>query len=179
MDNGWMWQIPLTSRIGNGYVYSSDFCSADEAEGALRKALNVDDLVPARHLKMQVGRLDEHWQGNCVAIGLAQGFIEPLEATALMLVQYALYQLVDGVESAKPLASAQQVYNREMNRMFDGIRDYIAAHYYLNTRTDSIRVMWLFAPHCLAKYAAHIQPAVPPPTIMTDAGCVCFMTKTG
>ena len=137
MDNGWMWQIPLTSRIGNGYVYSSDFCSADEAEAALRKALNVDDLVPARHLKMQVGRLDEHWQGNCVAIGLAQGFIEPLEATALMLVQYALYQLVDGVDSAKPLASAQQAYNREMNRMFDGIRDYIAAHYYLNTRTDS------------------------------------------
>ncbi|TPV57393.1 tryptophan 7-halogenase [Aestuariibacter sp. GS-14] len=137
MDSGWMWQIPLTTRIGNGYVYSADFCSADEAEAALRKALNVDDGIPARHLNMEVGRLEQHWQGNCVAIGLAQGFIEPLEATALMLVQYALYQLVDGVGSDKPLARAQQEYNCEMNRMFDGIRDYIAAHYYLNTRTDS------------------------------------------
>ncbi|MGQ8364303.1 tryptophan halogenase family protein [Glaciecola sp. 1036] len=137
LKNGWMWQIPLTSRIGNGYVYSTEFCSPEEAETEVRQALNVDESVPARHLKMQVGRLENHWQGNCVAIGLAEGFIEPLEATALMLVQYAIYELEKGFTSNHPLQTAQQNYNNEINRMFDGIRDYIAAHYYLNTREDT------------------------------------------
>ncbi|NVK54189.1 MAG: tryptophan 7-halogenase [Alteromonadaceae bacterium] len=137
LSNGWMWNIPLTSRIGNGYVYSSQFCSADEAEIELRQRLGVSDDIPARHLNMTVGRLDEHWRGNCVAIGLSQGFIEPLEATALMLVQYALYQLSPQLETPMPTANVKQRYNREMNRMFDGIRDYIVAHYYLNTRQDS------------------------------------------
>lgn len=131
LSAGWMWRIPLTSRMGNGYVYSSQFTTAENAEQELRQALNIDDSVEARHLKMQVGRLEKHWQGNCVAIGLAQGFIEPLEATALMLVQYAIQQLIDNWSHPKA------TYNQEMNRMFDGIRDYIAAHYHLSNRTDS------------------------------------------
>lgn len=136
LSNGWMWRIPLTSRVGNGYVYSSSYCSEAEAEQELREALGIDDSIPARHLKMQVGRLEQHWQGNCVAIGLSQGFIEPLEATALMLVQYAIQQLIDKYDDHAS-DSDRANYNRELNRMFDGIRDYIAAHYYLNTRSDT------------------------------------------
>jgi len=133
---GWQWEIPLTSRVGNGYVYSSQFCSKDDAENELRQTLQMDD-GDARHLKMEVGRLNEHWQGNCLSIGLSQGFIEPLEATALMLVQYALHHFIDSWQHTVTPLLAQPAYNKEMNRMFDGIRDYIAAHYYLNTRTDS------------------------------------------
>ena len=133
---GWMWNIPLTSRVGNGYVYSSQFCSPEEAEAELRQRLRVSDETPARHLTMPVGRLQEHWRSNCVAIGLAQGFIEPLEATALMLVQYGIYQLSSRLGEPLTTESRSQ-YNTEMNRMFDGIRDYIVAHYYLNTRTDT------------------------------------------
>ena len=133
---GWQWEIPLTSRVGNGYVYSSQFCSKDDAENELRQTLQMDD-GDARHLKMEVGRLNEHWHGNCLSIGLSQGFIEPLEATALMLVQYALHHFIDSWQHTVTPLLAQPAYNKEMNRMFDGIRDYIAAHYYLNTRTDS------------------------------------------
>ncbi|MCB4435043.1 tryptophan 7-halogenase [Alteromonas sp. McT4-15] len=141
LKHGWQWHIPLTNRTGNGYVYSSAFCTASQAEDELRQQLAQHDLnavspqQDVRHLTMQVGRLSEHWQGNCLCIGLSQGFIEPLEATALMLVQYALHHFVDCWQSE----SAQRIshYNTEMNRMFDGIRDYIAAHYYLTTRTDT------------------------------------------
>jgi hypothetical protein len=75
MKNGWAWEIPLTHRIGNGYVYSSGFCSADEAETEFRQHLDMlDSPVEARHLKMRVGRVAEHWAKNCLAIGLSQGF---------------------------------------------------------------------------------------------------------
>ena len=141
LKHGWQWHIPLTNRTGNGYVYSSAFCSASQAEEELRQIListnseTTEQQQDARHLTMQVGRLDEHWQGNCLCIGLSQGFIEPLEATALMLVQYALHHFVDCWQSESGNGVAH--YNAEMNRMFDGIRDYIAAHYYLTTRTDT------------------------------------------
>ena len=91
MSNGWCWKIPLTNRYGNGYVYSSDFLSADAAETELRTFLGtLDSDEPARHLKMNVGQLEKHWEKNCVGLGLSQGFIEPLEATALLLVQVAI-----------------------------------------------------------------------------------------
>lgn len=138
LSSGWMWQIPLTSRIGNGYVYCSDFISPEQAESELKHRLNIEETsdVKVRHLKMEVGRLEQHWSGNCAAIGLAQGFIEPLEATALMLVQYSISQLIDSWQPQSP-ASIQDKYNSDLNRMFDGIRDYIAAHYLLNDRIDS------------------------------------------
>jgi len=136
LSNGWQWHIPLINRTGNGYVYSSHFCTAAQAEEELRLAVEPSNTPKqARHIKMTVGRLDEHWKGNCLCIGLSQGFIEPLEATALMLVQYALHLFIDCWQSDSP--RKMESYNAEMNRMFDGIRDYIAAHYYLNNRNDS------------------------------------------
>lgn len=140
LKHGWQWNIPLTARTGNGYVYSSRFCSSDQAEQELRSVLDEGANLKnthARHLKMQVGRLNTHWAGNCLSIGLSQGFIEPLEATALMLVQYALHHFIDCWQQPIPDTRKHAIYNNEMNRMFDGIRDYIAAHYYLNTRTDT------------------------------------------
>ena len=141
---GWQWNIPLTARTGNGYVYSSRFCTSVQAEQELRSVLDAENTPnnsasgsPARHLKMEVGRLNTHWAGNCLSVGLSQGFIEPLEATALMLVQYALHHFIDCWQQPIPDTRKHAIYNNEMNRMFDGIRDYIAAHYYLNTRTDT------------------------------------------
>ena len=100
LRHGWAWKIPLTSRDGNGYVYSSSHCSPDEAERELRAHLGLLEAdVPARHLKMRVGRLEKTWHRNCVAIGLAQGFIEPLEATALLFVQRTAERLVAALEA--------------------------------------------------------------------------------
>ena len=73
LSNGWAWKIPLTSRYGNGYVYSTQFCSADAAETELRRHLGLlDSDVPARHLKMKIGRVTRHWHRNCLAIGLSR-----------------------------------------------------------------------------------------------------------
>ncbi|ALS98513.1 tryptophan halogenase family protein [Lacimicrobium alkaliphilum] len=138
MKHGWRWQIPLTNRNGNGYVYSSKYCSADEAETELRSALGLlNQDVPARHLKMKVGRLEKHWHKNCLAIGLSQGFIEPLEATALFLVQQAAALFVDAYEKGQFTEQNQDAYNASISGYFEGIRDYIVGHYITSSRTDS------------------------------------------
>lgn len=136
---GWSWKIPLANRWGNGYVYSSRFTTAEGAETELREELGLTDkTIKAKHLKMRVGRLDEHWQGNCLAVGLSQGFIEPLEATALMLIQLTIDKFIQ-VNNQNTIPSQDTIdnFNTEINTTFDGIRDYILAHYKLNSRTDT------------------------------------------
>ena len=138
MSHGWSWDIPLTSRTGNGYVYSSDFCSSEDAEKELRAHLGMlDSSVEARHLKMKVGRVEQHWHKNCLAIGLSQGFIEPLEATALHLVQVTILEFMLNFEQGDFTNKNQQKFNQIINGRFEGVRDYIVAHYRLNSRTDT------------------------------------------
>ncbi|MDT9001425.1 tryptophan halogenase family protein [Paucibacter sp. APW11] len=138
LRHGWAWQIPLQSRYGNGYVYASDFVSDDDAETELRAHLGpAAEGQPARRLQMRVGRVERHWRDNCLALGLSQGFIEPLEATALMLIQFAVAEFIASVDAAGLGPAAQSPYNRRVNQMFDGVRDYVLGHYRLNTRTDS------------------------------------------
>jgi 2-polyprenyl-6-methoxyphenol hydroxylase-like FAD-dependent oxidoreductase len=138
MNHGWVWKIPLTNRFGNGYVYSQDFCSADQAETELRAHLGLlDKDVPVRHLKMKVGRVTQHWKNNCVGVGLSQGFIEPLEATALYLVQQTMDFFIEAFEKGNFTARYQELFNKEVNAYFDGIRDYIVTHYKTSARTDT------------------------------------------
>jgi len=138
MRHGWAWKIPLTSRFGNGYVYSSRFCSADEAETELRRHLGLmDGDVPVRHLKMKIGRVSRHWNRNCLAVGLSQGFIEPLEATALLFIQQTATTFVEFLERGDLSEAAHERFNDMMNTHFEGIRDYIVTHYKTNTRTDT------------------------------------------
>ncbi|HTS85817.1 MAG TPA: tryptophan halogenase family protein [Usitatibacter sp.] len=138
MRHGWCWEIPLTNRYGNGYVYSSQFCSADEAERELREKLGMlDSPTEARHLKMRVGRVTRHWNRNCLAVGLSQGFIEPLEATALLFIQRTVQQWVDLVEQGDMGEKAQEKFNAKVNEHFEGTRDYIVTHYKTNTRKDT------------------------------------------
>ena len=138
MSNGWCWKIPLTNRFGNGYVYSSDFISADDAETELRTFIGtLDSEEEARHLKMNVGQLEHHWEKNCIALGLSQGFIEPLEATALLLVQQAIEMFVARYEKGNFTAEFRDDYNAKVHERFERVRDYIVAHYKLNTREDT------------------------------------------
>lgn len=137
MPHGWRWVIPLTRRHGNGYVYSSHYCTADEAETALRRELGLlDSEVAARHLQMKVGRVAEHWRANCLAVGLAQGFIEPLEATALHLVQETVERFIAAYPSPDG-ERARRAFNNEINARFEGVRDYIVAHYRMSRRSDN------------------------------------------
>jgi glycine/D-amino acid oxidase-like deaminating enzyme len=138
MRHGWQWKIPLTSRYGNGYVYSSAFCSADEAERELRESLGLlDSDTPARHLKMKIGRVTKHWNRNCLAVGLSQGFIEPLEATALLFNQRTATTFVEFFEAGDMSERAKERFNQKLNDHFEGTRDYIVTHYKTNSRTDT------------------------------------------
>lgn len=138
MSYGWCWKIPLTNRYGNGYVYSSAHISADEAEFEFRSELGtLESDEDVRHLKMNVGQLESHWEKNCVAIGLSQGFIEPLEATALLLVQQATEMFIARWERGDFSAQYRDDYNDKVAERFERVRDYIVAHYKLNTRDDS------------------------------------------
>jgi tryptophan 6-halogenase len=138
MRHGWRWEIPLTNRFGNGYVYSSAFCSADEAERELRAHLGLlDDPTPARHLKMRIGRVTQHWNRNCVAVGLSQGFIEPLEATALLFIQRTVQHFIEFLQAGEIDAAAQARFNQLTNDHFEGTRDYIVTHYKTNSRQDT------------------------------------------
>ncbi len=135
---GWAWRIPLTTRYGNGYVYASDFISEDEAERELRQHLGPAGAdADARHLRMRVGRVENHWRNNCLAVGLSQGFIEPLEATALMLIQYSVQRFIECYEQGSFTHLHRKTFNRDVNAMFEGVRDYIVTHYKTNQRTDT------------------------------------------
>lgn len=142
LSHGWAWNIPLTHRCGNGYVYSSRYCSAEVAENELRqhllsKGIADEDLGEARHLKMKVGQVQQHWAKNCVAIGLAQGFIEPLEATALHLVQETIEGFIHFYQKGQFSASHQAQFNQQIRGRFDGVRDYIVCHYRASSRSDT------------------------------------------
>jgi 2-polyprenyl-6-methoxyphenol hydroxylase-like FAD-dependent oxidoreductase len=138
MKHGWAWKIPLTQRFGNGYVYSSQFCSPDQAETELRERLGMlDSNTPARHLKMRIGRVTKHWNKNCLAVGLSQGFIEPLEATALLFIQQTATAFVECLEQGDLSEAAQSRFNARVNQHFEGTRDYIVTHYKTNSRTDT------------------------------------------
>ncbi|WP_143869772.1 tryptophan halogenase family protein [Catenovulum sediminis] len=136
MKAGWKWQIPLTTRIGNGYVYSSQYISDEAATTEFINSINTDLNAETKLLKFKLGRVNEHWCKNCVAVGLSQGFIEPLEATALFLIQQTVGKFIDYWQKGDETTKYQSNFNQEVNYEFDGIRDYVALHYKLNSRQD-------------------------------------------
>jgi 2-polyprenyl-6-methoxyphenol hydroxylase-like FAD-dependent oxidoreductase len=138
LEHGWAWKIPLTNRYGNGYVYSTKFCTPEAAEIELRERLGLLEAnVEARHLRMKIGRVTRHWNKNCLAVGLSQGFIEPLEATALLFIQQTAATFVEFLEQGDLGEPAHERFNQRINEHFEGIRDYIVTHYKSNTREDT------------------------------------------
>lgn len=135
MSAGWRWSIPLTTRVGNGYVYSSAHISDEEAEAELRAACGSE--ADARVLKMRVGRVERSWHRNCLSAGLAQGFVEPLEATALHIVITTALDFLAAYERGGFMPRYRDVFNAGVAARYDGIRDYIVAHYRMNQRSDS------------------------------------------
>jgi glycine/D-amino acid oxidase-like deaminating enzyme len=135
---GWAWKIPLTHRIGNGYVYSSRFVDVDKAETEFRQHLGLlDSDVQARHLSFKVGRTAVHWAKNCLAVGLSQGFIEPLEATALDMVQETVARFIEAYNKGNYTDQYRDEFNARINARFDAVRDYIVCHYRITSRTDT------------------------------------------
>jgi tryptophan halogenase len=136
-EAGWTWCIPLQHRTGNGYVFASSFLDEDEARERLLGYVKGAPETEPRMLKFKAGRRLKSWTGNCVAIGLASGFLEPLESTSIYLIQVAITNLARLFPSHPLDPALADEYNRMMDVEYERIRDFLILHYAATTRTDS------------------------------------------
>ena len=138
LSSGWCFHIPLTTRVGTGYVFSSQFSSEDAAIAEL--LAHYGDQAKGyepRIIPIRTGRVRNAWVKNCIALGLSGGFIEPLEATAIFMTDLGarwLHHYFPTTDFEPELAAA---FNRQARRVFDEVRDLVQLHYYLNNRQDS------------------------------------------
>ncbi|MEX2100560.1 MAG: tryptophan halogenase family protein [Acidimicrobiia bacterium] len=138
MRHGWSWNIPLWGRDGTGYVYSSAFCEPAEAEREMVEFLGTEaPLLEANHLKMRVGKSRRTWVDNCVGVGLAGGFIEPLESTGLLTVEIGVDQIAQTLAGGDYDDRLRDAFNDGFSRLYDNIRDFLVLHFHTAARRDS------------------------------------------
>jgi len=138
---GWTWKIPLQKRISHGYVFSSEYCTDEQAKQTLLKNVDGQTLQEPWIIPFQTGIREQFWSENCMALGLAGGFLEPLESTAIYLVtrgiQHLLELFPDFSEERKSWPSLSAEYNARMRADFEEIRDLIILHYCATKRSDT------------------------------------------
>jgi tryptophan halogenase len=139
MPAGWRWQIPLQHRMGNGYVFSSAHISEEQACDAIRASAEGTPLAEPRILKFRPGRRSQSWSHNVIGVGLASGFLEPLESTSIYLAQMAITYLIELFPAAAGQIDPRdrEEFNRLVDMEYDRVRDFLILHYNATTRDDS------------------------------------------
>ncbi len=163
---GWQWRIPLQHRTGNGYVYSSADISDDEAAATLLANLDGEAMAEPRVLRFKACKREKAWAHNCIAMGLASGFLEPLESTSIYLVQMAIMHMLTLLPSGPAIDPALPAeLNRVMDVEYDRIRDFLILHYIANEPDAPLweRVTTMAVPDTLAdkidrfRHRGHVQ----------------------
>jgi tryptophan halogenase len=136
-EGGWQWRIPLQHRRGNGIVYSSRYMSDDEARNTLLGSVDETLLTEPRQVRFRPGQRSQPWKKNCIAVGLASGFVEPLESTSIHMIQRSIIRLLqlfpaDGIKQPDV-----DEFNRQTRFENDNIRDFIVLHYHQTNRRDT------------------------------------------
>ncbi|MFT5756202.1 MAG: tryptophan halogenase [Alteromonadaceae bacterium] len=139
---GWSWKIPLQHRTGNGYVFSSQFCSDDKAVDTLLKSVSGKMLNEPRIIAFVTGKRKKIWHKNCLALGLAGGFLEPLESTAIHLVYKTLVRFIENFPDNDFDPDTEQTFNQKINADYKEIRDFIILHYCTSSRDDTDFWRW-------------------------------------
>ena len=144
-DAGWQWRIPLQTRMGNGLVYSSQYTSDDQALELLLDNIDGETLIQPNNIRFRPGQRPQPWRKNCVAIGLSAGFIEPLEATSIHLIQQGIIRLMQMFPHRGICTPDITEYNRQMCNEMEHIRDFIILHYHVTKRSDT--EFWRYCRH--------------------------------
>lgn len=145
LSSGWQWKIPLQSRTGNGYVFSSSFQTEDQAVEEFVRQLDTPLITDPRVLRFAAGKRKSVWYKNCVAVGLSSGFIEPLESTSLYLVQQSIARLLSLFPDKNFPPELIKKYNQLFDLEMEAIKDFITLHYVASSREDTD--FWRFCRH--------------------------------
>lgn len=141
-ESGWTWRIPLQNHTGHGYVYSSQFCSDDKARRTLLKNIDGTLVNEARVIPFSTGRRREIWKYNCLSLGLAAGFVEPLESTAIHLIARGMDFFLRYFPDRDCAPALIREYNRRMAADYEEVRDFIVLHYCATQRNDTAFWRW-------------------------------------